>query len=60
MDGKRVGGNGTCMHVLVDATCKEVLSEFLRMHASDYHLLTDTVVITEYGDDKALIVDLPQ
>jgi hypothetical protein len=46
IDGKRVGGNGTFMVVSVETTCKEVLSDFLRLHASDYYPLLDATVVT--------------
>ena len=36
VDGKKVGGNATYMRIALDASCKEVLFDFLATHASDY------------------------
>jgi hypothetical protein len=67
IDGKRVGGNGTLLMVLVETTCKEVLSDFLQLHASDYHPLPATTVVTMFCQktsgstiqDCSLFLDYP-
>ncbi len=40
--GKKVGGNATYMRVALDASCKEVLFEFLATHASNYSPLAES------------------
>ena len=48
IDGKRDGGNGTFMVVLVETTWKKVLSDFLQLHASNYHPLPATTIVTMF------------
>ena len=49
VDGKRAGGcNGTFMRVDTQATCKEVLAEFLVLHASGYSPLPDSTSVSMF------------
>ena len=42
VDGSRVGGNGTCMQVSTEATCKDVLVESLSLRAPEQCPLLDS------------------
>jgi hypothetical protein len=60
VDGKRVGGNATFMRVALEASCKEMLFEFLAKHASDYSPLSEsTNVVMMCVKNYDVIHDMP-